>query len=263
MPERRDAAGGSFRRLVYRLHFAVAALVGGTIFVLLSLLAAFRIAVLKWDRERVMRTWIPRWWQIMRRILGWEVFVDGEELLEASRPAVIVVNHQSSLDIVLWARFFPPRTVVVGKKQIRRIPVWGYIFTGTGNILIDRDNPERARRSVAEAGRRIRAESLNVWMAPEGHRNLRLEMLPFKKGAFHLAVAAGVPVLPVIVGPIWTVFDASRWMLRPGDVRVKVLAPVPTAGLTESDIDPLLKRVRAAMDAARRELIASSGETIG
>jgi 1-acyl-sn-glycerol-3-phosphate acyltransferase len=262
MPEGIGSAGGFFRRLVYRLHFTAAVLVGGVIFVVLSLLAAFRIAVLKWDRERVMRTWIPTWWRIMSRLLGWEVVVEGEERFDGSRPSVIVVNHQSSLDIVLWARFFPSHTVVVGKKQIRRIPVWGYIFTGSGNILIDRENAERARKSVAEAGKRIQAERLNVWMAPEGHRNVRLEMLPFKKGAFHLAVAAQVPVLPVLVGPIWTVFDSSRWMLRPGRVHVKVLAPFLTAGLAEADIDGLLQRVRAAMDAARRELISSAGERI-
>jgi 1-acyl-sn-glycerol-3-phosphate acyltransferase len=263
MPEGKGSPGGCSRRFVYRLHFTAAALVGGAIFVLLSLLAAFRIAVLRWDRERVMRTWIPRWWRIMSTILGWEVSVEGEGLFDASRPAVIVVNHQSSLDIVLWARFFPPRTVVVGKKQIRKIPVWGYIFTGTGNILIDRENAERARQSLAEAARRIHAERLNVWMAPEGHRNLGEEMLPFKKGAFHLAAAARVPVLPVLVGPVWTVFDARRWMLRPGRVHVKVLAPIPTEDLTEADIDPLLQRVRAAMVAARLELIASAGERIG
>jgi lysophosphatidate acyltransferase len=263
MPEGRGFRGGFTRRLVYRLHFTAAALVGGSVFVGLSLLAAFRIAALKWDGERVMRTWIPRWWRIMSAMLGWEMAVECEEGFEAFRPAVIVVNHQSSLDIVLWARFFPAATVVIGKQQIRKIPVFGYIFRATKNILIDRDDPQKARASVQEAAKRIHAERLNVWMAPEGHRNLGPEMLPFKKGAFHLAVAAQVPVLPVLVGPVWTVFDAARWMLRPGRIRVKVLEPIPTESLTEADIDPLLFKVRAAMDAARRELIAAAGPRIG
>ncbi len=262
MPEGKGLAGGFFRRLQYRLRFMAAALVGGVVLVALCLLAIFRLAALNWDRERVMRTWIPLWWRIMSGLLGWEVVVEGADRFATSRPAVIVVNHQSGLDAVLWAPFFPPRTVVVGKKQIRRIPFFGYLFSRTENILIDRENAERARQSVAEAGRRINAERLNVWMAPEGHRNVGMEMLPFKKGAFHLAVAAQVPLLPVIVGPIWTVFDASRWMTRPGRVRVKVLAPVPTEGLTETDVDPLIQRVRGVMDVARKELIASAGERI-
>jgi 1-acyl-sn-glycerol-3-phosphate acyltransferase len=245
------------------LHFVAAVLVGGSVFVGLSLLAVFRIAVLSWDGERVMRTWIPRWWRIMSATLGWELQVEGEEGFEAFRPAVIAINHQSSLDIVLWAGFIPAATVVIGKRQIRKIPAFGYIFQATKNILIDRENAERARQSLAEAARRIHAERLNVWMAPEGHRNLGEEMLPFKKGTFHLAVAAQVPVLPVLVGPVWTVFDAARWMLRPGRIRVRVLPPIPTEGLGEADVDSLLLKVRTAMDAARRDLIAAAGPRIG
>ena len=262
MPDSPETGGGFFRRIVYRLHFVLAVLVGWFFFISLSLLAVFRIAVLKWDRERVMGTWIPRWWRIMSPTLGWEMSVEGEEGFEASRPAVVTVNHQSNLDIVLWSGFFPRGTVVVGKKQIKQIPIFGYIFQGTKNILLDRENAERARQSLLEAARRINTERLNVWMAPEGHRNLGAEMLPFKKGAFHLAIAAKVPVLPVVVGPVWTVFDARRAMLRPGRIRVKVLDPIPTASLTDADVASLSVRTRAAMDAARRELIASAGPRI-
>ena len=263
MPEARGAPGGFIRRLRYRIHFAAACLVGGFFFVVLSLLAVFRIAVLKRHRQVVMDRWIHPWWRIMSATLGWEMTVEGEERFETSRPAVVVINHQSNLDVVLWARFFPASTVVVGKKQIRKIPIFGYIFQGTRNILIDRDNADRARRSLKEAAGRIRSERLNVWMAPEGHRNLGVEMLPFKKGAFHLAIAAQVPILPVLVGPVWTLFDASRLLVRPGRIRTRVLEPIPTGGLTEDDLDALVRKVRAAMDAARRELIAGTGPRIG
>ena len=263
MPEGNGTKSGFLRRLVYRLHFALAVLVGGFFFVTLSLLAVFRIAVLRWDRERVMGTWIPTWHRIMATTLGWEMPVSGEEKFETFRPAVVAINHQSNLDIVLWARFFPRATVVVGKKQIKKIPIFGYIFQGTKNILIDRENAERARRSLEDAAGRIRGERLNVWMAPEGHRNLGAEMLKFKKGAFHLAIAAQVPVLPVVVGPVWTVFDGRRAMARPGRVEVKILDPIPTAGLREVDVDDLSARVRAAMETARNEMIASAGGRIG
>ncbi len=254
--------GGFFRRLRYRIHFVAACLVGGPYFATLSLMAIFRIAVLKSDRQVVMDRWIHPWYRVMSAVLGWTMPVEGEERFEMSRPAVVVINHQSNLDIVLWARFFPAATVVVGKKQIRKIPLFGYIYQGTKNILIDRENAEKARKSLQDAANRIRSERLNVWMAPEGHRNLGLEMLPFKKGAFHLAIAAQVPILPVLVGPVWTVFDAGRWLNRPGTIRTRVLEPIPTAGLTEADIDALSRRVRATMDAARRALIAEAGPGI-
>jgi len=261
MPET-SGAGGFLRRLRYRIHFLAACLVGGFFFVTLSLMAVFRIAVLKRDRQVVMDRWIHPWFRIMSATLGWEMPVEGEERFETSRPAVVVINHQSNLDVVLWARFFPAATVIVGKKQIREIPIFGYIFQGTRNILIDRENAEKARQSLQDAARRIRSERLNVWMAPEGHRNLGTEMLPFKKGAFHLAIAAQVPVLPVLVGPVWTVFDAGRWLNRPGTIRTRVLEPIPTAGLTEHDVDAFTRQVRATMDAARRELIAEAGPRI-
>jgi len=263
MPEAKGTKSGILRRLVYRLHFCLAALVGGFFFVTLSLLALFRIVVLKWDRERVMGTWIPTWYRIMSATLGWEMPVEGVERFETSRPAVIVINHQSNLDIVLWARFFPRATVVVGKKQIKKIPIFGAIFQGTKNILIDRENAEKARESLAEAARRINTERLNVWMAPEGHRNLGAEMLPFKKGAFHLAVAAQVPLLPVVVGPVWAVFDGTRMLNRPGRIPTRILPPIPTEGMTEADVDALVTKVRSAMDAVRRELIVSAGPRIG
>jgi lysophosphatidate acyltransferase len=263
MPEASGAPGGVLRRLRYRIHFGAACLVGGFFFVALSLMAVFRIAVLKRDRQVVMDRWIHPWWGIMSATLGWKMTVEGEERFESSRPTVVVINHQSNLDVVLWARFYPAATVVVGKKQIRKIPIFGYIYRGTKNILIDRENVEKARQSLKDAAGRIRSERLNVWMAPEGHRNLGAEMLPFKKGAFHLAIAAQVPVLPVVVGPAWAVLDASRLLIRPGTIRTRVLEPIPTQGLTEDDTDALMRRVRAAMDAVRRELIASAGPRIG
>ena len=117
--------------------------------------------------------------------------------------------------------FFPDSTVIIGKKEIRHIPIFGWLFRATGNILIDRQDAAKARTSIAEAARRIQREGWRVWMAPEGHRNQGPEMLPFKKGAFHLAIAAQVPVVPFVVGPLAAVLDARRLLLRPGRIRVK------------------------------------------
>jgi 1-acyl-sn-glycerol-3-phosphate acyltransferase len=248
---------------VYRLHFLAAAPFGGVLFIALSLLALFRLVVLKWERDRATRRWLDRWSQLMTAILGWTVDVENRERLVASRPAVIVGNHQSNLDVVVWPAFFPDSTVVVGKKQIGMIPVFGWLFRETGNILIDRDNSIKARASIEEAAVRIRRERLRVWMAPEGHRNQGFEMLPFKKGAFHLAIAAQVPIVPFVDGPLAPVLDAPRLMVRPGTITVRVLEPVSTEGLGEGDVDALSARVRSAMDAVRKELIGAAGPSIG
>ncbi len=262
MPAGSEAPAGFLRRLVCRLHFVLAAAVGGVTFVTLSCLALFRLLVLKEARDPVARFWVDRWRQIMSAVLGWRVQIESRERL-LIRPAVVIGNHQSNLDAVIWAHFFTDATVVVGKRQIERIPVFGPLFRATGNILIDRENPVRAKVSIQEAAERIRRESLIVWIFPEGHRNQRAEMLPFKKGAFHLAIAAQVPIVPFVDGPIWTLLDAKRWMVRPGLLRVKVLDPVPTEGLGEGDVEALLGRVRSAMETARRDLAASAGSRIG
>ncbi len=258
MPEPRGGIAGSLRRLFTRVYFVAASLFGGALFLGLSVLALFRLVVLKWERDRATRRWLDRWSGTMMAVLGWTVEVDHAERLVAHRPAVLVGNHQSNLDAVVWAAFFPDSTVIIGKKQIGLIPIFGWLFRATGNILIDRENAAKARTSIAEAARKIRQEGLRVWMAPEGHRNQRPEMLPFKKGAFHLAIAAQVPVVPLIVGPLAPVLDARRLLVRPGNIKVKVLEPIPTAGMTEEDLPALLARTRAEMDAVRRELFAEA-----
>ena len=246
--------GGLFRRA----FFVAASLFGLAFFLGVSVLALFRIVVLKWERDPATRWWLDRWSGTMMRILGWTLSVDHPERLVAHRPAVLVVNHQSNLDAVVWAAFYPDSTVAIGKKQIGLIPVFGWLFKATRNILIDREDAARARTSIAQAVDRIKRERWRVWMAPEGHRNQGPEMLPFKKGAFHLAIAAQVPVVPIVVGPLSPILDARRLLVVPGHIEVRVLEPILTAGMKDQDLPALLARTRAAMDAVRRELFAAA-----
>ena len=263
MPEPKGGIAGALRRLFTRAYFVAASFFGVSLFICLSVLALFRLVVLKWERDRAVRPWLDRWSGTMMAVLGWSLNVDHAERLVAHRPAVLVGNHQSNLDAVVWAAFVPDSTVVIGKKQIGLIPIFGRLFRATGNILIDREDAAKARTSIAEATSRIQREGLRVWMAPEGHRNQGLEMLPFKKGAFRLAIAAQVPIVPFIVGPLAAVLDARRLLVRSGTISVKVLEPIPTAGMKEYDLPALLSRTRAAMDAARRELFTAAAAGLG
>jgi 1-acyl-sn-glycerol-3-phosphate acyltransferase len=258
MPGRKGGIAGALRRLFTRVYFVLASLFGGGLFLSLSVLALVRLVVLKWERDRATRHWLDRWARTMMGVLGWTVEVEHPERLVAHRPAVLVGNHQSNLDAVVWAAFYPDSTIVIGKKQIGLIPIFGWLFRATGNILVDREDAAKARTSIAEAARRIQQEGWRVWMAPEGHRNQGPEMLPFKKGAFRLALAAQVPIVPFVVGPLAAVLDAKRLLIRPGRIKVKVLEPIPTAGMTEDDLPALLSRTRAEMDAARHELFAGA-----
>ena len=214
MPSSPGGPGGVIRRLGYRVYFVLASAVGGISFVGFAALALFHYALFR-DGEKAALVWIRSFGFVMTRFLFWKVVVENIGTLHTTQPAVVVGNHQSNLDIATWATFFPARSVAVGKKEILKIPVFGWLWKVSTHILIDRSNAIAARESLAAAAERIRTENLNVWVLPEGHRNSKPEMLPFKKGAFHLAIAAQVPVIPFATSPMWEVLDATAgWCVR-------------------------------------------------
>ena len=192
------------------------------------------------------------------RLMGWTIEVANREVLDAARPCVFVGNHQSFLDVVTFGSIFPKRTVSAGKREIGRIPVFGWFYRLSGNLVIDRGNPRGARDSLEEAARTIREEGVSVWFMPEGHRNSGPELLSFKTGAFRLALAAGVPVVPIVAEPLEVIADTRRRLARPGALRVTVLEPIPTDGaaagrsfaelaaVTRSRMQEELERLRAS-----------------
>jgi 1-acyl-sn-glycerol-3-phosphate acyltransferase len=185
----------------------------------------------------------------LTRMMGWRVEVENRDRLETLRPCVIVANHQSILDVVTFGSVFPRRTVSAGKREIGRIPIFGWFYRLSGNLIIDRGDARQARDSLEKAAQAMRSEKIAVWFMPEGHRNTGAELLPFKSGAFRLAVAAQAPIIPIVAEPLTAIADTTRHLSRRGPLRVRVLEPVPTQGLTVKDVPPLLFSVRASMQA--------------
>ena len=195
----------------------------------------------------------------MTGLLGWRVTVEGREYLDQPDPVIWMIRHQSNLDIVTLGGIYPPRTVVIGKKEVAKIPVFGWFYRATGNILIDRNNFQSAVAAMVAAAEEVRRKGLSVWVFPEGHRNQQRELLPFKKGVFHLAIATQFPVVPIATGPIALLLDGNRWSVRPGPYRVRVLPPIPTKGLTADDVDQLIETVRSRLQEAQNDLEAAAG----
>lgn len=192
------------------------------------------------------------------RMMGWDVVVENRERLEQCRPCVIVANHQSFADVVTFGSIFPKATVSAGKREIGRIPVFGWFYRLSGNLIIDRDNARSAFQSLESAARTLREERLSVWFMPEGHRNPGPDLLPFKSGAFRLAISAGVPILPIVAGPLSAICDMRRRRARRGRLAVRILPPVPTEGLAPRDLPELVARVRASMREAVQGLAIAS-----
>ncbi|MDQ6893607.1 MAG: 1-acyl-sn-glycerol-3-phosphate acyltransferase [Acidobacteriota bacterium] len=185
------------------------------------------------------------------RLLGWKIRVDHAKLA-ARQPCVYVGNHQSIMDVLVLGSVVPRRTVAIGKRELTKIPLFGWFFVRSGNLVIDRGNSEAAKKMIAAAGRRLKDEGLSVWFMPEGHRNAGPELLPFKTGAFRLAAAAGVPIVPVVAAPLTPIVDTQRMEAHRGTLTVSVLdaVSVPPAP-SDEELARVASEVRAAM---QREL---------
>jgi lysophosphatidate acyltransferase len=220
------------------------------------------IAVTRRDKSRVAYDYaqkIARW---MQPPLNLEVTVRDHEKLFAHRPAIFVGNHQSFLDFPILASAHPPDAVVIAKKELRSVPFFGWIYTVTGNIWIDRENREQALESLRIAQREISERRLGVWIMPEGTRGkLPGQLLPFKKGAFQMAITAQAPLIPVVVSPLKPWSDLQGHVLGRNRVEVRILDPIPTEGLTQSDLDMLLEQTHLRMQAALSEMALERGLT--
>jgi 1-acyl-sn-glycerol-3-phosphate acyltransferase len=180
-------------------------------------------------------------------ILGLKVDCDSQTLRESPQPCVFIANHQSNLDLFVIGGIVPRRTVSVGKKSLKWIPLFGQIYWLAGNILIDRGNGRQARQALQHVSDILRQGDTSIWVFPEGTRNHGRGLLPFKKGAVQMAISAGVPIVPVCVSSYIAGMQPNRW--QAGTARIRCLPPIPTAGLTHADIPALLARCQAEMAA--------------
>jgi 1-acyl-sn-glycerol-3-phosphate acyltransferase len=181
----------------------------------------------------------------LARLLGVEVTVHGAEHLAAGGPFVLTPNHQSHLDILALLGFLPGRTRFAAKRELWRHPIVGGVLDTLDMVPIDRDSPEVA---IAALGRADGAAGSLV-VFPEGTRSRDGQLREFKKGAFVLAIRAGLPVVPVICrGTRRLMPRGSRLTVVPGPVEIIVEQPIPTAGLSYDDRDALAAQVRAAIE---------------
>lgn len=256
--ERVDAAQartGHLRALVERAAFFLGFLAGGVWFFLCSAAGLVALLVTHGSRNNVF-LFARVFCGGVVRLMGWKIDVDAARL-SASRPCVFVSNHQSIMDLLVYGAIVPRRTVAVGKREISKIPLFGWFFRASGNLVIERGNSEAARQMLAAAARRLKEEGLSVWFMPEGTRNSGRELLPFKTGAFRLAAAAGVPIVPVIAAPLDAIVDTDRFRSRPGRLPVRVLDPITVDG-EEDAIAAAAAETRTRMQRELEALISGS-----
>ncbi|KXJ94743.1 hypothetical protein Micbo1qcDRAFT_132778 [Microdochium bolleyi] len=174
---------------------------------------------------------------------------DPKRVLDTTRPAVFIGPHQTELDVLMLGCIFPKYCSVTAKSSLKKVPFLGWFMALSGTVFIDRKNSKDARSAMAGAASQMKDRKQSVYMFPEGTRSYSKEptLLPFKKGAFHLAVQAGVPIVPVVVANYSHVLYIKEYVFNAGRIPVKVLDPIPTKGLTAEDVDELTRSTRELM----------------
>lgn len=192
--------------------------------------------------DRIMRNWS----RLILRANGVHVTVEGAEQLDPAHSYVFIANHTSMVDIWVLLVAVPISFRFVAKEELSRVPILGKAMDSAGNIFIDRGNLTSAFAAYDEAAARIR-QGMSAMVFAEGTRSRDGRLLPFKKGPFILAIQAGVPAVPVVIEGAFERTPKGSLAVRPGEVRVRIGAPIPTSGMTHDDRNVLSDRARSAM----------------
>lgn len=193
---------------------------------------------------------IRLWGRTMLRIAGVKLQYLNESTLQGRCSRVIVINHQSALDILWGAAILPEGALGIGKKEIIFIPMLNLLWWFFGFIRIDRSNPAQSHQALANVADLVRENDRSLIMAPEGTRSPTPDLLPFKKGAFRIAIQAQVPIYPVLIKGAFELWPKTQLMPKPGTIKIQFLPPIPTQGMRLENLDGLVSQVRSEMERA-------------
>lgn len=177
-------------------------------------------------------------------LIGLQIEVTGEANLWKTRPAVFIFNHQSKTDVIIATKLIRQDLAGVGKKEIKKLPLIGSVMEWGGVVMIDRKNSRSAIEAMKPLVDAIRYDGKSVVLAPEGTRSTTRRLGAFKKGAFHLAMQAGVPIVPIVIHNASDIAPKGDFVFRPGTVSVTVLDPVETNHWTEDTMDAEIETIR-------------------
>ncbi len=183
----------------------------------------------------------------------WRFDVAGDFISDPRRPYVAVSNHESYADIFLISHF-PWEMKWLSKETMFKIPCMGWMMRMAGDIEIRRGERTSTVQAMKAARDRL-AKRVSVMIFPEGTRSRDGELLPFKDGAFRLALEAGVPILPIAVAGTRACMAKGTFRFQKARARAKVLPPIETAGMTLDDLPTLRERTRTLIADARHALV--------
>jgi putative phosphoserine phosphatase / 1-acylglycerol-3-phosphate O-acyltransferase len=204
---------------------------------------ALGIGVLTGSRRRGVNFFTSNFSQLLLAASGVQLNVIGKENLTAQRPAVFIFNHRNQVDPVITGALVRDNWVGVGKKELQSDPIMGTLGKLVDTAFIDRDNPVSAVETLHTVEERAK-KGLSIVIAPEGTRIDTTEVGPFKKGPFRMAMAAGIPIVPVVIRNAEIVASRNSTTINPGTVDVAVFPPIPVDDWTLDTLPEHIAEVR-------------------
>ena len=208
-----------------------------------GLVAGIGLGLVNRDRRTAVEITASVGSELALAAAGITMDVTGAENLWAARPAVFIFNHQSQLDVIVMASLLRTDFTGVAKKELKTDPMFAPLGWLADVAFVDRANTEEAKKALAPAVDALR-EGRSLAMAPEGTRSATPRLGPFKKGAFHVAMQAGVPIVPVVIRNAGELMPSHGVLISSGTLDVAVLSPVQTKNWQRDDIDHEVERVR-------------------
>lgn len=204
---------------------------------------ALGLGLLTRDRRRGVNFFTSTYSQLLLAANGVHLNVIGAENLTAQRPAVFIFNHRNQVDPVIVAALVRDNWTAVGKKELESDPIIGTVGKLLDAVFIDRDDPTAAVETLHQVEERAK-NGLSIVIAPEGTRVDTTEVGPFKKGPFRIAMAAGIPIVPIVIRNAEIIAARNSTTMNPGTVDVAVFPPIPVDDWTLDTLPDRIDEVR-------------------
>ncbi|EDW12356.1 1-acyl-sn-glycerol-3-phosphate acyltransferase alpha [Drosophila mojavensis] len=191
----------------------------------------------------------PSWFfRKLCKLMGITMEVRGVENVRREHGSVVLMNHQSALDLCVLAYLWPVigRPTVVAKKEILYMPFFGVGAWLWGTLYINRSRKSDSINSLQKEAIAIRERNCKILVFPEGTRNSKDSLLPFKKGSFHIALQSKCTIQPVVVSK-YSFYDEEKKSFRPGHAIIQILPEISTEGYEKEDMDKLIELCRSTM----------------
>ena len=208
-----------------------------------SALAGAAVGLVNRSRREATNMTGALWGDLSTALAGVDLRVEGEANLWSHRPAVFIFNHQSGLDAPLMLKMVRRDATGIAKKEIQRNPIFGPLFTAGGAVFVDRADSKKAIEALAPAVEALK-QGLSLMIAPEGTRQRTPRLGRFKKGAFHMAMQARVPIVPVVFRNVLDALPRDALIIHPAIVEAVVLPPIDTSGWTLETLDDEIEAIR-------------------